>query len=86
MIVALHGAGADETAFLEAYRAGRIRRLVVGASVDPVVPPARLKIAVDQAHAIGWNVEYRELLNQGHTLMVGAFLDQAIAWLLTPKP
>ncbi len=173
VVVALHGAGADETAFLEAYGAGRIRRLadslgfivvtpftnammrasanlprlldavsargpidrnrvyllghslgggtawklaqdqatqvagvvclagaaavtaqsgaglprtlVVGAGVDPVVPPARLKIAVDQAHAIGWNVEYRELPSQGHTLMVGAFLDQAITWLLTPK-
>lgn len=174
VVVALHGAGADETAFLEAYGAGWIRRLadslgfivvspftnammrtstnlprllddvaahgpidrarvyllghslgggvawrlaqdqaslvaavvclagagavsatagatlprtlVVGASVDPVVPPARLKIAVDQAHAIGWPVDYRELPNQGHTLMVGAFLDQAVAWLLTPKP
>ncbi len=174
VIVALHGAGADETAFLEAYGAGRIRRLadslgfivvtpftnammrasanlplllddlaaqgpidrkqvyllghslgggtawrlaqdqagivaavvclagagavsatagaalprtlVVGASVDPVVPPARLKIAVDQAHAIGWNVAYRELPDQGHTLMVGSFLDQAVTWLLSPKP
>ncbi len=174
VVVALHGAGADETAFLEAYGAGRIRRLadslgfivvspytnammrastnlprllddvaaqgpidrtrvyllghslgggtawrlaqdqagqiaavvclagagavsattgaslprtlVVGASVDPVVPPARLKTAVDQAQAIGWAVDYRELPNQGHTLMVGSFLDQAVAWLLTPKP
>ncbi len=174
VVVALHGAGADETAFLEAYGAGRIRRLadslgfivatpftnammrtsanlprllddlsaqgavdrtrvyllghslgggaawrlaqdqagliaavvclagagavsattgpglprtlVVGASADPVVPPARLKSAVDQAQAIGWIVDYRELPNQGHTLMVGAYLDQAVTWLLTPKP
>ena len=34
------------------------RTLVVGASIDPVVPPAPLRIAV----------------------------DQAVAWLLTPKP
>ena len=174
VVIALHGAGADETAFLEAYGAGRLRRLadslrfivvapftnammrtsahlprllddveaqgpidrtrvyllghslgggtawrlaqdpaglvaaavclagagvvsatagatlprtlVVGATVDPIVPPGRLKIAVDQARAIGWNVEYRELPDQGHTLMVGSFLDQAVAWLLTPKP
>ena len=62
------------------------RTLVVGALIDPVVPPARLKVAVDQARAIGWNVGYRELPNQGHTLMVGSFLDQAVAWLLTPNP
>lgn len=62
------------------------RTLVVGASVDPHVPPARLKIAVDQARAIGWNVEYREFPNQGHTLMVGSFLDQAVTWLLSPIP
>lgn len=81
-VVCLAGAGAVSAT----TGAGLPRTLVVGASIDPIVPSARLKIAVDQAHAIGWNVEYRELLNQGHTLMVGSFLDQAVAWLLTPKP
>ena len=81
-VVCLAGAGT----VLATAGATLPRTLVVGASVDPVVPPARLKIAVDQARAIGWNVEYRELPNQGHTLMVGSFLDQAVTWLLTPKP
>jgi predicted esterase len=173
VIVAFHGAGADETAFLEAYGAGQLRRLadrrgfvivsplsnavagrperfdlviadaatafpfdrsrvyllghslggmvawrlaqerpsviravvclagagtvtatpdasaslpptlVFGGSLDIVVPPARLKPAVDAAKAIGWNVEYRELADQGHTLMVGMTLEQAVTWLLS---
>ncbi len=62
------------------------RTLVVGASVDSVVPVPRLRRAVDAAQAIGWPIEYREIPNQGHTLMVGSALPAAVQWLLTnPK-
>ena len=37
-VVALHGAGADETAFLEAYGAGRIRRLADSLGFIVVTP------------------------------------------------
>lgn len=60
------------------------RTLVIGAELDLLVPPARLKPAIEQARAIGWNVEYRELAGQGHTLMVGAALDQAMDFLFKP--
>ena len=60
------------------------RTMVIGASVDVVVPPARLKPAVEAAQALGWPIEYRELANQGHTLMVGAALDQAMDWFFSP--
>ena len=80
-VVCLAGAGAVTATRDKA--AGLPRTLVIGAELDLLVPPARLHPAVDAAKAVGWNVEYRELANQGHTLMVGAALDQAMDWFFT---
>jgi predicted esterase len=78
-VVAMAGAGAVT---VDPSRAGRLpRTLVFGASVDSVVPVTRLAMSVEAARAIGWAVEYRELPNRGHTLMVGAALPAAIQWL-----
>jgi predicted esterase len=57
--------------------------LVFGGALDIVVPPARLRPAVDSAKALGWNAEYRELPDQGHTLMVGMTLERALDWLFS---
>ena len=77
-------AGASPVSATTDKAAALPRTLVIGAELDLLVPPARLKPAVDQAHAIGWRVEYRELAGQGHTLMVGAALDQAMDFFFKP--
>jgi predicted esterase len=56
--------------------------LFVGAALDPVIPAARVRGAAEASRAAGRAVEYRELANEGHTLMVGRALPEAVAWLL----
>ena len=83
-VVCLAGAAPVTAAREQARRLPRT--LVVGAALDQLVAAARLKQAVDAARAIGWAVQYRELADYGHTLMVGAALADAIQWLLEGGP
>ena len=56
--------------------------LLVGGGLDPLAPPARLEAAAEGARARGLDVELRILPTQGHTLLVGAVLDDVVEWLL----
>lgn len=59
--------------------------LVIGAELDPLIPPQRLEQAVKNARSAGLAVEYRAAIGQGHTLMVPVQLDGAIDWLLSHR-
>lgn len=56
--------------------------LFIGAAVDPIVPAARVKLA---ASGTAGSV-YRELANEGHTLMIGNAIRMAVPWLLEHRP
>jgi len=56
--------------------------LLVGGGLDPLAPPARLETAAEGARARGLEVELRILPTQGHTLLVGAVLEDVVEWLL----
>lgn len=63
--------------------------LAVAAELDPLSPPARVEAAAAAARSRGISVEYRLARDQGHTLVVGAVLDDIITWLLarsSPAP
>jgi predicted esterase len=55
--------------------------LFVGAALDPVIPAARVKAAAEASQAAGQSATYRELASEGHTLMVGRVLPEAVQWL-----
>jgi len=57
--------------------------LFIGGSLDPVIPAARVKAAADATRAAGRSAEYREFASEGHTLIVGRVLPDAVAWLFT---
>lgn len=57
--------------------------LFIAGGVDPVIPAARVKAAAEATRAAGRTMEYRELPSEGHTLIVGRVLPDAIAWLFT---
>ena len=59
--------------------------LVVGGALDPLAPPARLEAVAAQGREQGVDVELRIEENEGHTLLVGAVLDEVIAWLLARR-
>ncbi len=59
--------------------------LVVGGALDPLAPPARLEAVAAQGREQGVDVELRIEENEGHTLLVGAVLDEVIAWLLAQR-
>jgi len=59
--------------------------LVVGGALDPLAPPARLEAVAAQGTEQGLNVELRIEENEGHTLLVGAVLDEVVAWLLARR-
>jgi predicted esterase len=59
--------------------------LVVAAELDLVVPAKGIQAGADKAIAAGQPVEFRLLPDQGHTLMVGKFLPEAVQWLLERK-
>lgn len=56
--------------------------LFIGGAVDPIVPAARVK----QAAAGTAGSVYRELANEGHTLMMGNAIKLALPWLLEHRP
>ncbi len=57
--------------------------LFIGGALDPVIPAVRVKAAADATRAAGRRAEYREFASEGHTLIVGRVLPDAIAWLFT---
>jgi pimeloyl-ACP methyl ester carboxylesterase len=57
--------------------------LVIAGEADPIGLPSRLEAAVAQGRAQGVDVEYRVMPGLGHTLVVGAVLDEVVDWLLT---
>ncbi len=61
--------------------AGAPPALFITGTLDPVIPAARVKSAADATRAAGQRIEYRELASEGHTLIVGRVLPDAIAWL-----
>jgi predicted esterase len=61
--------------------AGAPPALFITGTLDPVISAARVKSAADATRAAGQRVEYRELASEGHTLIVGRVLPDAIAWL-----
>jgi predicted esterase len=59
--------------------------LFMAGGVDPVIPAARVKAAAEATRAAGRTMEYRELPSEGHTLIVGRVLPEAIGWLFTHR-
>lgn len=57
------------------------RSLWIGAELDPIIPPARIRPAAEAARAAGAPVEYRERAGEGHTLVAGPALVDAFAFL-----
>ncbi len=60
--------------------------LVMAGALDPLSPPSRLEGAANQARDAGWEVELRTREEEGHTLIVGAVLEEALTWLLALPP
>ncbi len=56
--------------------------LLLAGELDPLAAPSRMSQAAENATARGVAVTYRELPDQGHTLLVGAMLDEVMEWLL----
>ncbi len=55
--------------------------LIVGAALDPVIPPARVRAQAQALRGPTRSVEYREVADWGHTLVVGSSLPAVFAWL-----
>ncbi|MFO0834790.1 MAG: alpha/beta fold hydrolase [Phycisphaerales bacterium] len=55
--------------------------LVVGAELDRIGGPTRVRPFIQAAIADGKPVEYREVKNYGHTLVVGRVLPELIDWM-----
>ena len=66
--------------------AGLPRLLLVAGELDPIAAPARVEAAAAQARDRGVAAEYWLIPDQGHTLLVGAVLDQVVSWLLAGAP
>jgi predicted esterase len=62
-------------------RPGTAPILVIGAELDPIIPAAALEAPARRAADAGQPVEYRTAIGWGHTLVVGAYLDEAVQWL-----
>lgn len=56
--------------------------LAIGAELDSLIRPERVRAAVEMAREAGMEIEYRELEHFGHTLMVGHALPEVVQWLL----
>jgi len=56
--------------------------LAIGASLDLIVPAARVRAVVDVAQRSGADIEYREVPNVSHVLMVGDALPEVVGWML----
>lgn len=57
--------------------------LFIGAETDLVIPVTRVRASYDAAAATGAIVEFRQADGWGHTLVVGARVDEAVRWLFT---
>lgn len=55
--------------------------LVVGAELDRIGGPTRVRPFIQAAVADGKPVEYREVKNYGHTLVVGRVLPEVLDWM-----
>lgn len=55
--------------------------LFIGAETDLVIPVTRVRASYDAAVAAGAVVEFQQADGWGHTLVVGARLDDAVRWL-----
>lgn len=55
--------------------------LVVGPELDRIGGPTRVRPLIQAAIADGKPVEYREVKNYGHTLVVGRVLPEVIDWM-----
>lgn len=68
---------------ITADREGRFPpTLIVGAALDPIIPEPRVRAMAQQGIAAGLPVEYRTAPEEGHTLVVGRWLPDVVAWLL----
>lgn len=61
-------------------------RRIYLAELDPIFPLGATRASVDAARARGEAVEFVEVPHEGHTLVVGEVLDQAVDWLLARAP
>lgn len=60
--------------------------LVFGGELDPIGDPRDLKRGAAAASSAGLPVEYRQVEDYGHTLMVDKVLPDAVSWLLSERP
>lgn len=68
--------------FADLAREGRAApRHVFAARLDPLFDAASMRATVDGGRARGQSIEWTELPHEGHTLVVGEALPQAVAWL-----
>jgi predicted esterase len=56
--------------------------LLYAGELDPLVAPSRLEAVVARGREAGYEIDFRVRPAAGHTLMVGAVLDEVVAWLL----
>lgn len=56
--------------------------LVIAGELDPLAPAGRLRPGIQRAIDAGLPIEFRERRGEGHTLIVGTSLPEAIDWLL----
>lgn len=59
--------------------------LIFGGELDPIGDPRDLKRGASAASAAGLSVEYRQVEDYGHTLMVDKVLPDAVQWLLNQR-
>lgn len=57
--------------------------LFVGAETDLVIPVTRVRASYEQILASGALVEFRQADDWGHTLVVGALLDDVLRWMFS---
>lgn len=61
-------------------------RRVYLAELDPLFPLASTRVTIEAAKSRGEAIELIEVADEGHTLVVGEVLDQAVEWILTRQP
>jgi len=57
--------------------------LVIAGEFDPIFLPGRIKSAVTKAQENGAKIELRIAKDYGHTMLVGAKLEEGVDWLLS---
>lgn len=61
-------------------------RIVLAAELDPIFSLDRVRAQADAARLRGLPVEFHQIPHEGHTLVVGPVLPQALDWLLARQP